>query len=156
MSAPSMLQSVRPGSHIAVSHTTASHKADSHTLEPARVHNMRNGKPVYAHCQGFLEETLDLLLRLWSKDYAKRIMRTGGHPLQYYSMDRACYNRMECYLHQCNVLCHFRDEDWGPNPRRSEGRRDGAYNYVTLHCHQQNDFDIKMGSVASHFNVSVD
>ena len=27
--------------------------------------------------------------------------------------------------------------------------------YPSLHCHYQNDFCIKMGSVESHFNVSV-
>ena len=27
--------------------------------------------------------------------------------------------------------------------------------YLTLHCHYQNDFCIKMGSDESHFNVSV-
>ena len=27
--------------------------------------------------------------------------------------------------------------------------------YLSLHCHQQNDFCIKMGSDESHFNVSV-
>ena len=27
--------------------------------------------------------------------------------------------------------------------------------YISLHCHHQNDFCIKMGSDESHFNVSV-
>ena len=27
--------------------------------------------------------------------------------------------------------------------------------YLSLHCHQQNDFCIKMGSDESHFNVSL-
>ena len=27
--------------------------------------------------------------------------------------------------------------------------------YLSLHCHDQNDFCIKMGSEESHFNVSV-
>ena len=27
--------------------------------------------------------------------------------------------------------------------------------YLSLHCHHQNDFFIKMGSYVSHFNVSV-
>ena len=27
--------------------------------------------------------------------------------------------------------------------------------YLSLHCHHQNDFCIKMGSEESHFNVSV-
>ena len=27
--------------------------------------------------------------------------------------------------------------------------------YLSLHCHRQNDFCIKMGSDESHFNVSV-
>ena len=27
--------------------------------------------------------------------------------------------------------------------------------YLSLHCHHQNDFGIKMGSDKSHFNVSV-
>ena len=27
--------------------------------------------------------------------------------------------------------------------------------YLSLHCHHQNDFCIKMGSDESHFNVSV-
>ena len=28
--------------------------------------------------------------------------------------------------------------------------------YLSLHCHHQNDFCIKMGSTESHFNVSVE
>ena len=28
--------------------------------------------------------------------------------------------------------------------------------YLSLHCHHQNDFCIKMGSDESHFNVSVE
>ena len=31
----------------------------------------------------------------------------------------------------------------------------GDYIYLSLHCHHQNDFCIKMGSEESHFNVSV-
>ena len=31
----------------------------------------------------------------------------------------------------------------------------GAIIYLSLHCHHQNDFCIKMGSEESHFNVSV-
>ena len=31
----------------------------------------------------------------------------------------------------------------------------GEYIYLSLHCHHQNDFCIKMGSDESHFNVSV-
>ena len=31
----------------------------------------------------------------------------------------------------------------------------GGYIYLSLHCHHQNDFCIKMGSEESHFNVSV-
>ena len=30
---------------------------------------------------------------------------------------------------------------------------DGEYIYLSLHCHHQNDFCIKMGSDESHFNV---
>ena len=32
---------------------------------------------------------------------------------------------------------------------------EGDYIYLSLHCHHQNDFCIKMGSDESHFNVSV-
>ena len=32
---------------------------------------------------------------------------------------------------------------------------EGDYIYVSLHCHHQNDFCIKMGSDESRFNVSV-
>ena len=32
---------------------------------------------------------------------------------------------------------------------------DGGYIPITVHCHHQNDFFIKMGSEESHFNVSV-
>ena len=31
----------------------------------------------------------------------------------------------------------------------------GEIIYLSLHCHHQNDFCIKMGSDESHFNVSV-
>ena len=32
---------------------------------------------------------------------------------------------------------------------------EGDYIYLSLHCHHQNDFCIKMSSEESHFNVSV-
>ena len=32
---------------------------------------------------------------------------------------------------------------------------EGDYIYLSLHCHHQNDFCIKMGSDESHFNVLV-
>ena len=32
---------------------------------------------------------------------------------------------------------------------------EGDYIYLSLHCHHQNDFCIKMGNDESHFNVSV-
>ena len=32
---------------------------------------------------------------------------------------------------------------------------EGDYIYLSLHCHHQNDFCIKMGSNESHFNVSL-
>ena len=31
---------------------------------------------------------------------------------------------------------------------------EGYYIYISLHCHHQNEFCIKMGSDESHFNVS--
>ena len=31
----------------------------------------------------------------------------------------------------------------------------GEIIYISVHCHHQNDFCIKMGSDESHFNVSV-
>ena len=31
----------------------------------------------------------------------------------------------------------------------------GEIIYLSLHCHHQNDFGIKLGSDESHFNVSV-
>ena len=39
---------------------------------------------------------------------------------------------------------------WG-----GEGGREREITYLSLHCHHQNDFCIKMGSDESHFNVSV-
>ena len=35
------------------------------------------------------------------------------------------------------------------------GGGEGDYIYLSLHCHHQEDFCIKMGSDESHFNVSV-
>ena len=35
------------------------------------------------------------------------------------------------------------------------GGAERAIIYLSLHCHYQNDFCIKMGSDESHFNVSV-
>ena len=32
---------------------------------------------------------------------------------------------------------------------------EGDYIPITIHCHHQNDFFIKMGSEESHFNISV-
>ena len=32
---------------------------------------------------------------------------------------------------------------------------EGEYIYLSLHCHHQNDFCIKVGSDESHFNVSL-
>ena len=32
---------------------------------------------------------------------------------------------------------------------------DYIYIYISLHCHHQNDFCIKVGSDESHFNVSL-
>ena len=32
---------------------------------------------------------------------------------------------------------------------------EGDYIYLSLHCHHQNDFCIKMGSTESRFNVSL-
>ena len=34
------------------------------------------------------------------------------------------------------------------------GGREIIYIYLSLHCHHQNDFCIKVGSDESHFNVS--
>ena len=34
-------------------------------------------------------------------------------------------------------------------------REEGDYVYLSLHCHHQNNFSIKVGSDESHFNVSV-
>ena len=39
--------------------------------------------------------------------------------------------------------------------REYGGRGRGEIIYLSLHCHHQNDFCIKMGSDESHFNVSV-
>ena len=36
-----------------------------------------------------------------------------------------------------------------------EREREREIIYLSLHCHHQNDFYIKMGSDESHFNVSV-
>ena len=35
------------------------------------------------------------------------------------------------------------------------GKMEVIYLYLTLHCHHENDSCIKMGSVESHFNVSL-
>ena len=47
----------------------------------------------------------------------------------------------------------FRDGGEGGKGVWSWGERDIIY--LSLHCHHQNDFCIKMGSDESHFNVSV-
>ena len=36
--------------------------------------------------------------------------------------------------------------------RSQEVEEEGDYNYLTLHCHHQNDSCIKMGGDESHFN----
>ena len=36
-----------------------------------------------------------------------------------------------------------------------EGKREITIIYLSLHCHHQNDYCIKMGSDESHFNVSL-
>ena len=41
---------------------------------------------------------------------------------------------------------------YGDGKKGEEGEY--IYIYLSLHCHHQNDFCIKMGSDESHFNVS--
>ena len=41
----------------------------------------------------------------------------------------------------------------GATGRWGGGVREGYYIFLSLHCHHQNDFCIKMGSDESHFNV---
>ena len=49
------------------------------------------------------------------------------------------------------TMRHIRDGEKGV--RRWGGKED--YVYLSLHCHHQNDFCVKMGSDESHFNVSL-
>ena len=46
-------------------------------------------------------------------------------------------------------------EKRGKGVWRWGGGREGDYIYLSLHCHHQNDFCIKMGTDESHFHVSV-
>ena len=39
--------------------------------------------------------------------------------------------------------------------RSQEVEEEGDYNYLTLHCHHQNDSCIKVGGDESYFNVSL-
>ena len=41
------------------------------------------------------------------------------------------------------------------NHKAYEGRGEEEIIYISLHCHHQNDFCIKVGSDKSHFNVSL-
>ena len=58
---------------------------------------------------------------------------------------------------------HLQSPPQPPPPPIGMGRRGGEVRrwgereiiYLSLHCHHQNDFCIKMGSDESHFNVSV-
>ena len=44
----------------------------------------------------------------------------------------------------------------GENGRGYRGGGRGRFSiYISLHCHHQNDFCIKLGSDESHFNVSL-
>ena len=47
----------------------------------------------------------------------------------------------------------IRDGKWGGGG--GGGGEGGKVIYLSLHCHHQNDFCIKMGSDESHFNVSL-
>ena len=47
----------------------------------------------------------------------------------------------------------IRDGEKGGGGGMEVGGEGGIY--LSLHCHHQNDFCIKMGSDESHFNVSV-
>ena len=46
-----------------------------------------------------------------------------------------------------------RDREKGGSEYGGGGKRESIY--LSPHCHQQNDFCIKMGSDENHFNVSV-
>ena len=43
---------------------------------------------------------------------------------------------------------------WGRGMDWGGGGGEGEIIYISLHCHHQNDFCIKVGSDESHFNVS--
>ena len=43
----------------------------------------------------------------------------------------------------------------GRKGRRGYGERETIIVHLSLHCHHQNDFCIKVGSNESHFNVSL-
>ena len=47
---------------------------------------------------------------------------------------------------------------WSARPARRRGMEvggEGDFIYLSLHCHHQNDFCIRVGSDESHFNVSL-
>ena len=49
----------------------------------------------------------------------------------------------------------IRDREKGGGGMEVGGGGEREIIYLSLHCHHQNDFCIKMGSNESHFNVSV-
>ena len=49
----------------------------------------------------------------------------------------------------------IRDREKGEGGMEKGGEEGGGgIKYLSLHCHHQNDFCIKVGSAESHFNVS--
>ena len=64
-----------------------------------------------------------------------------------------CLSMVQCCFTSTETVRLIRDgEKVGKGVRRWEERE---ILYLSLHCHHQNDFCIKMGSDESHFNVSV-
>ena len=64
-------------------------------------------------------------------------------------------------LHKVNMILtvNRNPKAYSRNRRRGGGcyvvGEEGEYIYLSLHCHHQNDFCIKMGSDENHFNVSL-
>ena len=52
-------------------------------------------------------------------------------------------------VHRNHKACYGREEGGGGEERERE------IIYLSLHCHHQNDFCLKVGSDKSHFNVSL-
>ena len=66
-----------------------------------------------------------------------------------------CLSMVQCRFTSTETVRLSRDGEKGEKGVGRWGEREIIYIYVSLHCHHQTDFCIKMGSDESHFNVSV-